>query len=302
MAWHASATFTGHRGSVYALHDGDRPGTFFSAGGDGQVVRWTFDRPDHGELVATVDEAVFSLGLLHDRKLLLVGKEGGGLHVLDLAGHRETRLIEAHRKGLFSIIDLPNGRLACSGGDGTITLWEADTLSLLRTIPICDGKVRGLAASSDGNWLAAACGDGAVRLFDTADMNEHFTLDAHAEGAQSVAFHPHKPVLISGGKDGQLRFWQAAEAFRALHTIAAHKAGIYAIAFSGKGDRCATGSRDKSAKLWDAGSFDVVQRLDPARGPARSVNALLWSEGYLLTAGDDRCITCWNQGDLAPQP
>ena len=300
MTWRPLTTFSGHRGSVYALHAGDRPGTFLSAGGDGQVVRWRIDQPDHGELIATVDEAIFSLHLLHDRNVLLVGKEGGGLHVLDLAGRREARLIEAHRKGLFAIIPLTNEQLACSGGDGAITIWETRTMDLLRTIPICEGKVRGMAVSHDGTRLAAACGDGTVRVFDTTDMNEHFTLEAHAEGAQSVAFHPHKPVLISGGKDGHLRFWHAGEGFRTLHAIAAHKAGIYSIAFSSPGHHCATASRDKSTKLWDAASFDLMQRLEPATGPARSVNALLWKGDMLLCAGDDRLITGWSANSGTP--
>ena len=72
-----------------------------------------------------------------------------------------------------------------------------------------------------------------------------------------------------------------------------HKAGIYAIAFDPSG-KCATASRDKTAKLWDSATFDPLARLDRlAGGHSHSVNAVCWVGGTLLTGGDDRIIHAW---------
>ncbi len=140
-----------------------------------------------------------------------------------------------------------------------------------------------------------ACGGGTVRVLDTTDLNEHHTLDAHEGGALCAAFHPTKPVLLTGGKDGHLRLWHATEKHRALLAIPAHKAAIYHIAFHGNGMRTATAGRDKSAKLWDATSLDPLARLDrQAGGHGHSVNAVLWVNDTLITAGDDRNIIAWD--------
>lgn len=294
MPFTRTATFTGHRSGVYALAPGDRPGTFLSAGGDGQIVRWGLDRPDDGELIASVDEAVYSVHHAVNERLLFIGEQQGGLRVLDLESKREIRRMEVHRKGIFSMVPLTDGRLACAGGDGSISIWRVNGVELLRQIPISDQKVRALEVSPQGRWLASGDSEGQLRLFDTTDLNEHHRSHAHEGGCHSVAWHPSKPVLVSGGKDGYLRLWHKDG--HLVLAVPAHSGTIYRIAFSPDGSVCATASRDKTVKLWDAASFDPLQRLDRSSGGhAHSVNAALWVDRTLITAGDDRAAIAWAQ-------
>ncbi len=301
MSWSCVASFTGHHGAVYALIAAEHPGTFFSGSGDGHVVRWDLRFPDKGEVVVDVGKAVFTLHLTKDRRTLFVGHEAGGLHVIDLKEREETQLFKVHRKGIFSIVALPGDRIAVAGGDGSISVWKSGTsasgsatLDLQRQIPLCEEKVRGFALNAKRTLLAVACGDGSVRVLDTKNFNETHTLAAHEGGCNSVAWHPRKPVLVSGGKDGHLRTWNSDDKFRALHAITAHKGSIYCVAFNASGSLCATSSRDKSAKLWDANSFDPVVKLDVcSKGHTHSVNALLWLGEELLTSSDDKRIIRW---------
>lgn len=167
-------------------------------------------------------------------------------------------------------------------------------IALQRQIPLCEEKLRDIALSADGGSIAVACGDGTVRILESALFNELFTLSAHAGGSTSVAWHPEKPALASGGKDGHIRLWGSDKAFTQLLAFRAHKAGIYSIAFSADGRLCATASRDKTVKLWDASTFDPVARLDrTAGGHTHSVNTALWSGDALITAGDDKRILLW---------
>ena len=290
--------FLGHRGPVYVLLS-EGQDRFLSGSGDGLVVHWQLDRPDDGEVIVQVGQAVFAAHRTRDKGQLLIGTEGGGLHVVDVASKQELHLFQVHRKGIFAFSDIPKERVVVAGGDGSISIWQVGSssedaaMTLQRQIPLCEEKVRGLATSQDGSLLAVACGDGTVRILDTVDLNERHTLDAHEGGAQSVAWHPDKPVLVSGGKDGHLRFWNREQQFKALQAFPAHKAGIYAIAFDPSG-KCATASRDKTAKLWDSATFDPLARLDRlAGGHSHSVNAVCWVGGTLLTGGDDRIIHAW---------
>ena len=301
------ATFSGHRAPVYALVQGEYPGRFLSGSGDGSVVLWQVDRPDEGELLVNVGQAVFSLLITENGRILLIGTEGGGLHVVDLATRRERQHLDVHRRGLFSILSLPGGRVACAGGDGTLSIWQLDErvprLELLRHIPLVEEKLRDLALAPTGDRLAVACGDGTLRILDTGLFNEHHTLDAHrgkaegTTGAGCVAYHPSKPVLLSGGKDGHLRTWHVAEEHRPLRSIAAHKGGIYRIAIDSHAHRIATASRDRSAKIWDAATLDPVARYDRAAGGhTHSVNAVFWIGDTLITGSDDRTIKAWHPG------
>lgn len=289
------AIFTGHRGPVYALQGTRNPNLFLSASGDGKVVRWDLRSPDSGEQVADALKAIYALHHDQERKLLFIGNGEGGLHVIDLTEGEEIRHLKTHRLGIFRIVPLGDDRIVCAGGDGTISVWKVPSMELLRHVPLSEGKMRGLAVSTDGSMLATAALDGRIRVLDTGDLNEIHGFDAHERGAASVSWHPGKPVLISGGRDGYLRFWRSDADFEPLHAIPAHRANIYGIAFNADATLCATASRDKSVKLWDAGAFDPVDRLELKQGGhTHSVNAVLWCpDGRLLSAGDDRTVRLW---------
>lgn len=296
------ARFTGHRGPVYGLAPTGHPHRFLSASGDGKVVRWDLRSPDLGEPLADALKAVYALHFDAEKHLMFMGNEHGGLHVVDTRIGEEVRLLKAHSRGIFHIVPIGPGRIACSSGDGTLSVWSVPEMALLRQVPLSAEKARGLALSPDGAWLAAATLDGMVRILDTQDLNEHHTLPGHDRGAASVAWHPNKPVLVSGGRDGHLRFWHAAEDLRPLQAIPAHRANIYGIAFSPNGQLCATASRDKTVKLWRADTFEVVAKLDlRSGGHTHSVNAVLWcADGSLLSAGDDRIIRQWRTSRVDP--
>lgn len=291
--------FLGHKGSVYTLCAAAEAGSFFSGSGDGSVVRWKVDAPETGVTVARTGRAIFAAHL-HAQHILLIGDEDGGAHVVDLQERREVQLERAHVKGIFSILSLRDGRIVMAGGDGSVSIWTVAAagsdglIALQRKIPLCDEKVRGLALNADGTLLAIASGDGTIRILDTTDLNERFTVEAHDRGANCVAWHPTKPALVSGGKDGHIRLWRTDD-LTPLHAFPAHKDTIYDLAFSPEGKRCATASRDKTAKVWDAETFDPLRRLDRAAGGhGYSVNALLWlGPDALITASDDKAIVAW---------
>lgn len=303
-----TAQFTGHRGPVYALVHGPEAGSFLSGSGDGLVVQWQVGKPDAGQVIVQVGQAVFSLYLLHAEGLLLIGTEGGGLHVVDLASRRELHLLEVHRKGIFRILPLPDARVACAAGDGTLSIWRmqrGQAPELLRHIPLAEEKLRDLSLAPDAQQLAVACGDGSIHVLDTALFNELHTLQAHpmskpiaaeagSTGTTALAYHPTKSVLLSAGKDGHLRAWRSDRDHALLQDLPIHKAGIYQLAFSGNGGNVASASRDKTAKLWNAQSLEPAGRADRAiGGHTHSVNALLWIGEFLLTASDDRSIIAW---------
>lgn len=298
-AFPGTTRFCGHKGPVYVLSTDFGQGGFLSGSGDGSVVRWNIHEPDTGTIVAKVGRAIFAMH--HPAPgVVYLGDEDGGLHVVDLEKRQEVQLEKAHTKGIFDIIHLPDGRLVVAGGDGEISVWipkEENGLLLerQRTIPLTDEKVRGLAPSLDGGLLAVACGDGRIHILDSMDLNEQYTLPGHAIGANSLAWHPSKPVLVSGGKDGHIRLWRTDEEFKALHAFPAHKDAIYRLAFSPDGTKLASAGRDKTAKLWEATTFDPLRRLDRHHGGhGYSVNAVAWLDDVtLLTSSDDKTVVAW---------
>ena len=293
----------GHNSAVYALANGLLDQGFLSAGGDGLVVQWDLNAPEHGVVQARIGDAIFSLLQDPKRKMLLIGTGAGRLVLVDLETRAEVQVVELHTKGIFRILAYTDDHFLCAGGDGMLSTWAwrsgetSETrygIELMRQIPLCDEKLRDIALAPARDNVAVACGDGTIRLLETALFNELERFGGHENGCTSVAFHPKKPVLLSGGKDGNLKVWRMDGTGRNLHTLAAHKGAVYATTLDDRGRWIATVGRDSLVKIWDAHSLQPLFRSVRGRdGHTHSVNAAIWRGDSLLTASDDRTIRSW---------
>ncbi|KNB06131.1 hypothetical protein FOXG_06947 [Fusarium oxysporum f. sp. lycopersici 4287] len=78
-----------------------------------------------------------------------------------------------------------------------------------------------------------------------------------------------------------------------LQTLEGHCDSVNSVAFSADGQRLASGSIDKTVKIWDAATGAYIQTLE---GHAASVNSVVFSaDGQRLASGsDDKTIKVWD--------
>ncbi len=120
------------------------------------------------------------------------------------------RILENHWDIVDSIDLSADGRRLVSGGyDGVINLWDADSGELLVGLQ-SDDMVDGVAISPDGRRIAAAERDGVVYVFsESGDLVR--MLVAHDEfSILAVDFGVRGDIVVSGGDDATIRFWDAA--------------------------------------------------------------------------------------------
>lgn len=284
---------TGHTGPVYALALGRTKQEVLSCSSDHFIAEWMVDSGGPSAFSIRLQEPCFTLCYIEELELLLAGTASGSLHVIDLTSKQELRNLKVHSKGIFAIL-YTHDLVIVAGGDGFISVYHPATWKLLRHFSVGEQKVRSLSVSGDDLLVTTSGGD--VIGFDLPWLNEHFRFHAHEGGCYCAEWHPSKPLLVTGGKDGHLRFWHRHEQHRAVHAIAAHNFGIYRVKFSPNGLWAATASRDKTIKLWDASLFNPMGRMERPSQPAHthSVNDLLWFDQHtLITCGDDRRILVW---------
>lgn len=286
--------FTRHAGPVYRLCPGRSVDTFLSASGDRFVAEWLPHTGEPSPFSVKLEDPCFAVNCIIDEQLLLVGTQGGNLHVIDLKAKKELHNFKVHTKGIFAIEQLKDEDLiSVAGGDGLLSIWNIRTWKLVRHFAVSEDKLRSLSVSNER--LLVTTSGGELVVFDSPWLNELQRVLAHEGGCYCVVEHPRKPLWVSGGKDGHLRFWHRDD-IRPVRAIPAHNFGIYRILFNPSGTVAASASRDKTVKFWDADTFEPLGRIERPSlpGHTHSVNDLMWlDDTLLLTAGDDRRIILW---------
>jgi WD40 repeat protein len=290
-------TFSGHRDCVYTLEKATEPNQFFSAGGDGLVIRWDLTMPDVGELFAQVPASIYALYFDELRNQLWVAQNFEGIHLIDVDTKQEIQSIKITSSSIFDIkIHANNAFVGLS--DGTIVVIDVKEFVVKKHIKASDKSVRNIAINSLLGEFAVAYSDFSVKIFDLQDFSLKLVVNQHINSVFTVCYSPDYQYLISAGRDAHLKVLDVNNQYSLHQDIAAHLFAINDIKFSSDGKLFATCSMDKSIKIWDAEQFKLLKVIDKARhaGHGTSINKLWWSsyDNLLVSASDDKRISVWN--------
>lgn len=293
-------TFTGHRDCVYTLEKSGEVHRFFSAAGDGFVVRWNLQKPDVGELIAKVGHSVYALAYLPQENHLWVAENFEGIHVIDIETKQELRSLKLAPTNYFDI-QIYKNQAFLAGGDGIISVIDVASFSFRKHIKASDMSVRCLAINPVERELAAGFSDNTIKIFDLTTLELKQVIAAHNNSVFTIKYSPDFKFLLSGSRDARLKIWDVEQNYVLEEEIVAHTFAINHISYQPNNKRFATCSMDKSVKIWDAETFKLLKVIDRARhaGHGTSVNKLLWTEydDQIVSGSDDRTISVWKLYD-----
>jgi WD40 repeat protein len=300
MTFRKRKELSGHSSAIYSLAFDQ---TFiYTASADKFVARWNAETGIQDKFAIRFESPVYSLCLLDNDKKLAVGLANGDLHVFDLDSKQELKFFKQHPSALFALIENPvQGQLYAGDADGNLSVWSVDTNELLLILPLMCGKIRRIAISPSGDFIALACQDGTYRVFDTQTFNEIETVQAHKGGTTALLFDPNdESILYTGGKDAWLRSWKWKNG-SIVNEVPAHNYVIYDIICLNSRKTLITASRDKTVKVWNKERLSFLQRLDQKGGGHRhSVNCLIvYTDNSFVTASDDKRIILFEKLDDA---
>jgi hypothetical protein len=101
----------------------------------------------------------------------------------------------------------------------------------------------------------------AERLPDGAVLR----LGPHADGVKTVCWSPDGRAILTGGRDGTLTLWDAANG-KKLRTFEGHSGGVTCAVFSADGKTLLSGSQDRTLALWDVATATRVRSFEGHAG------------------------------------
>ncbi|KAI9814568.1 MAG: protein with putative role during mitosis [Pycnora praestabilis] len=255
---------------------------------------------------------------------LASGSEDTTIKVWDWELGELERTVKGHTKAVLDVdYGGPRGGtlLASCSSDLTIKLWDpSNEYKNIRTLPGHDHSVSAVRFVSSGavgspltgNLLVSASRDKTLRVWDVTTGYCVKTLRGHADWVRDVAPSFDGRWLLSAGNDQTARLWDAGSG-EAKSTFLGHEHVIECCAFAppaayghlsilaglkksptatSSAEFIATGSRDKSIKIWD-GRGTLIKTLV---GHDNWVRGLVFHPGgkYLISVGDDKTIRCWD--------
>jgi WD40 repeat protein/tRNA A-37 threonylcarbamoyl transferase component Bud32 len=147
----------------------------------------------------------------------------------------------------------PDGAILASADNATtVTLFDARTGDVQRSLSGHRRLVSHLAFSADGRRLASSSWDTTVIVWDMLTWRRLATLQGHKRSVLCVAISPDGSRLATSSEDGTVKLWDLQTGMEVL-TLRGHTEIVPSVAFSPDGTQLATAGVDGTVQIHQAG-------------------------------------------------
>ena len=216
-----------------------------------------------------------------------------------------------HEKPVSALAFHPDGNTLASGGDDfSVRLWDIEkgieTANLNADFDKrAKSQIYAITFSPNGKLIAAVNGNGQLQIWNPSlepKKRQVTGIDAHPSStAYQVVFGKDTSVIFTSGSDNKAKQWiglgpdgESLPGHGKPTPIEGHTNNVTALAATRDGKFIATGSTDKTIRLWDMSSGNA--RLARVfQGHTEEVTTLAFSpDGKTLASGsNDQSIRLW---------
>jgi len=180
--------------------------------------------------------------------------------------------------------------------NGNVMIWDHETGSVVKSFELSELPVRCAKFVARKQWVIAASDDMRLRVYDYNTLEKVKEFEAHQDYIRAVEVHPTLPYFLSCSDDMTIKLWDWEQDFECTQYFEGHAHYVMQVKFNPKDTNTfATGSLDRSIKVWGLGSPVNHYTLE---GHERGVNCIDYypsgDKPYILSGADDQTVKIWD--------
>ena len=266
---------TGEKLSTLTELHGLQSGCHFSpdgrrllVGGHGKIRIWDFALHSINDFDAGIDEDILGVRTLGTSNSLMVAW-GNFTKAFKVWNFETRQLIHEFEPSVLEVGSANFSRwgdIALGHGDGSVTLWNAESGLQQTNFPAHRRAVSGIAFTPDRRTLATGGLEGTAKLWDLATRREIVTLKGHLRSIHALDISPDARRLATGaGGVESVKLWDMST-HQELITLTSEGSLILALAFSPDGNKIVglnmNPNNDLNLLVWRAPSWAQIEAAE----------------------------------------
>ncbi|MCP5082089.1 MAG: c-type cytochrome [Alphaproteobacteria bacterium] len=185
-----------------------------------------------------------------------------------------------------------NKRAVSASDDGTISLWDLKTHTLIKRFKGHSHKVVKIAVNQDGSKAVSASWDRTARIWDLANLRPGPVLKGHRNTINDAAFSIDGKHVFTASYDGTIRQWRTSDG-EETSQLYSHGWGVNVIAALPDGERLLFGGLNGFIGILNIKTGKIDRPLRPSERPFLSLAVNPKLNLAAAGAGDGR-ISVWD--------
>ncbi|XP_011407726.2 PREDICTED: U4/U6 small nuclear ribonucleoprotein Prp4-like, partial [Amphimedon queenslandica] len=191
--------------------------------------------------------------------LLLLFSYDKSWRLIDLEYNTEILHQEGHSRSVYDIqFHTDGGLVGTSGMDSCARIWDLRSGKCLMVLQGHLNNVLSVDFSPNGYHFITGSDDHSVRVWELRRRRCIYQLPAHTNLVSKLKFERNRgDFFVSSSYDNTAKIW-GHPGWTPLQTLAGHESKVMCVDLSPDQQYIATGSFDRTFKLWERQSTDVM--------------------------------------------